>query len=237
MIRIDSVVSFTGRGGLVLTTAFWGLCAPMVGCVPPNGAPDGGGAIDSSTAEAICADVIDNDGDGMVDCDDPDCAEALECTCGNSRCDATETAANCESDCGGVCGGPLQPANAAFRACIEGACCDLINACNASDACLGCFSAQPPETCPSNTLYQAALSCMETNCPAQFCGTPFGDPINPHCNACVTQNCCTEWEACLAVGEATCVDCLNSGSCAADSVQALVDDYNACKAANCTTEC
>lgn len=31
----------------------------------------------------ICSDLIDNDGDGLIDCEDPDCALSSECTAEN----------------------------------------------------------------------------------------------------------------------------------------------------------
>lgn len=34
---------------------------------------------DEADPVEICDDAIDNDDDGMVDCDDPDCAEAAVC--------------------------------------------------------------------------------------------------------------------------------------------------------------
>jgi hypothetical protein len=50
----------------------------------------------------FCDDGEDNDGDGLVDCDDPDCVEDPACTepsCGNGSCEPPETPENCPKDC------------------------------------------------------------------------------------------------------------------------------------------
>jgi len=59
---------------------------------------------DNATA---CADLTDNDGDGAVDCADPECAPFCAIVvCGDGFCDAGEDAINCTLDCfcgDGVC--------------------------------------------------------------------------------------------------------------------------------------
>lgn len=59
-----------------------------------------------------CTDGVDNDGDGLVDCADPDCSADPSCqvsTCNNNGiCEAGENCNNC-GDCAGVTGG--RPSN------------------------------------------------------------------------------------------------------------------------------
>ncbi|MDX1779428.1 MAG: hypothetical protein R3339_11160, partial [Thermodesulfobacteriota bacterium] len=45
----------------------------------------------------ICDDSIDNDLDGAIDCNDPDCLGL----CGNGRCDPCEDCEGCPEDCAG----------------------------------------------------------------------------------------------------------------------------------------
>jgi hypothetical protein len=44
---------------------------------------------DCITSESICTDALDNDGDGLIDCADPDCTDALAC-CGTVIIEAEE---------------------------------------------------------------------------------------------------------------------------------------------------
>jgi FtsP/CotA-like multicopper oxidase with cupredoxin domain len=62
------------------------------------------------TAEAVCADGLDNDCDGALDCADADCAAAPVCAppaCdGDGTCEPGESCANCPADCASVTTGP-----------------------------------------------------------------------------------------------------------------------------------
>ncbi|MFH2008687.1 MAG: hypothetical protein ABI333_19020 [bacterium] len=73
---------------MVPFAAFVLLCGVPLAC-------EGG-----SVGESVCDDGLDNDGDGLTDCDDPDCADADACTgCGNGVVDGDE---ECDgSDFGG----------------------------------------------------------------------------------------------------------------------------------------
>lgn len=83
--------------------AFWDSeCVDASGVYPPNGVgilvnEDSGGNgqfvdVDNVSAgpipESICYNQADDDGDGLADCDDPDCAAAPACQCRNPFADA-----------------------------------------------------------------------------------------------------------------------------------------------------
>jgi hypothetical protein len=59
----------------------------------------------SEEPHEMCAIPIDNDGDGKVGCDDPDCAASCA-TCGDGICSAQENCRICAADCTctAVCG-------------------------------------------------------------------------------------------------------------------------------------
>ncbi|HHH30016.1 MAG TPA: VWA domain-containing protein [Polyangiaceae bacterium] len=62
------------RARPVLPFALLLICAGSLSACEAGGSPvDGGGGGGESTA-ALCADGVDNDLDGLTDCDDPDCA-------------------------------------------------------------------------------------------------------------------------------------------------------------------
>lgn len=58
--------------------------------------------------ETNCTDGIDNDCDGLIDCNDADCASAPACqsSCGNGTCEPGENCQNCAADCPGRQSGP-----------------------------------------------------------------------------------------------------------------------------------
>lgn len=58
-------------------------------------------------ATEICDDLVDNDCDGKIDCDDSECTNNPVCNAGtcndNGLCEVDETCSNCAGDCGGCC--------------------------------------------------------------------------------------------------------------------------------------
>ncbi len=72
------------------------LCSCAADCpaIPP-----------SETAGTDCADGVDNDCDGLIDCADANCAGDPTCTCGNSICDTGEDCTSCPGDCASVLSG------------------------------------------------------------------------------------------------------------------------------------
>ena len=54
----------------------------------------------SATSEVACADGIDNDGDGKVDCVDPDCDNAANCDAGDGTCCLAQAGRGCSDEAG-----------------------------------------------------------------------------------------------------------------------------------------
>ena len=138
------------------------LLASCVVEVPQEAADGGGGAGAGPGAEHACADGADDDGDGAVDCADPDCADADPCQPPRERCDGEadldgDGDAGCaDADC------DLAPCDAAGRVCEGGACtcpsgldheldcgdrldgdCDGLDDCEDPDCSEGCGQGRP----------------------------------------------------------------------------------------------
>ncbi len=104
----------------------------MCKCAADCGAPAA-----NETGDTDCADGIDNDCDGNIDCDDTECNAATPCNpfCGDSKCDTGENACNCSADCGAA---PLTEANCNDREdndCDGDVDCDDSD-CDGDDACV-----------------------------------------------------------------------------------------------------
>ncbi|TNF75470.1 MAG: hypothetical protein EP299_06220, partial [Acidobacteria bacterium] len=148
-------------------------CAPDPACAFCGDATCGPGedqcncVVDCGTPPAgevgFCADSLDNDCDGAVDCLDPECIPTAECTfCGNSICDAGENSCNCAGDCGAPPGSEVGMCTGGWDDDCDGDVDCADTDCSADPACIVCgdFVCSPGEdTC---------------NCPGD-CGVP---PIN-----------------------------------------------------------
>jgi hypothetical protein len=163
----------------------------------------GGGGSDPE----ICTDGVDNDGDGLTDCADPDCASHSYCTanpCDNDGvCEAGETTTNCPNDCpavvcdnDGVCDAGETTANCPND--CPAPVCDNDGTCEAGETTANC-----PNDCPAAN---ASLSCMGLN----FC-----------------YQCCGSDQTCYAA-------CDDAGTTAANSE---MDALMSCVSASCSTEC
>ncbi len=163
-----------------------------------------------------CADGIDNDGDGKVDCADADCTNQAcndnsLCTtgdiCSNGSCVGTSTL-NCDD--GNVCTtDSCSPASGCFHTNNTVSCNDGLF-CNGSDTCGG-----------------------------GICSVHAGNPCS---GGTVCNNTCNEAaDNCLTAGGTACTDdgnvctndiCNGSGSCTHPNNTASCDDGNACSAAD-----
>ncbi len=81
-----------------------GMAAPVTMATAAWGAPP------TPSSELDCADGLDDDGDGAIDCDDADCAADAACETpvgcdSDGVCEAGEDCLSCAEDCAGVTGG------------------------------------------------------------------------------------------------------------------------------------
>lgn len=138
-----------------------------------------------------CSDGMDNDCDGLSDCEDTDCSADLVCmVCGNGNCDVIETPCTCSIDCGA-------PPMTEVGACTDG----LNNDCD------GLTDCADPDCTPD-------LACM-------VCGNGVCDPIEDSCSCaadCGTPP-LTETGSCTGGLDEDCdmlIDC-DDPDCAGDS--------------------
>ena len=90
-----------------------GQPAPVCGDLACNGSETvcscSGDCGPAPTTETACGNGTDDDCDGQIDCNDPDCSAAAGCAVsgcdGDGICEAGETCSTCASDCAGVTGG------------------------------------------------------------------------------------------------------------------------------------
>lgn len=147
----------------------------------------GGGATGcgESKPEANCRDGVDNDDDGLIDCEDDDCATSFFCPevdCedgvdndGDGLVDCADDDCERETPCELTC---LEIVDCS-RSCTM----DL--GCIADCAALGCGSGQND--------FDTAASCFMSNC-SDECYT--GDVNSPECESCMYDNCSVEMQAC-----------------------------------------
>ncbi|MEK6677265.1 MAG: hypothetical protein AABZ47_16640 [Planctomycetota bacterium] len=138
----------------------------LAGDCNENGVPDVCDGF-APTEKGVCADGMDNDCDGPMDCSDADCSEDPVCTCGNANCITPETPCNCEQDCG--------PATSETGA----ACLDWIdNDCNGLVDCEDPGCATGVGCCQVDSDCNDSDACTCNRCVADSCTFPttiFGD--------------------------------------------------------------
>jgi hypothetical protein len=191
-----------------------GVCASNGACVPPN-------------TEVNCADGIDNDGDGLIDCADPDCAgqvcnDGNVCTdndtCAGTTCAGTPKA--CTTPPTGPCYG-TGSCQVGTGACVypiaTGQACDDSNPCTTGDQCAadaGC--AGTPKACntPPSACYVQQGSCSAGTCMYAVSGAAACDDSNP----CTVGDHCDLSGTCAGTGY-TCnapPTCYGGGTCLGD---------------------
>lgn len=124
-------------------------------------------------------------------------------------------------------------------AACEGAACRDRFACEvgcSGDA--GCLAACAADN-PGGEAAAAVSSCLAESCdvcavPPAICGGELSLG-SPACNACISENCCTEVDACLA--DADCKLCVESGEPSLCDMNTIYDATIACFDDNCGTPC
>ncbi|MEZ4366633.1 MAG: DUF4215 domain-containing protein [Kofleriaceae bacterium] len=141
------------RGAWVVTIGGVGVALTLLSGCPGNGA---------STPEVgfACADGLDNDDDGLVDCEEPDCALTPRCACGNGVPDIGELCDDGNTDDTDACTSLCVPArcgdgfvHAGVEACDDGNDVD-------TDACL---SSCQLASCGDGIIHDGAEACDDGN--------------------------------------------------------------------------
>lgn len=152
MVRSATLVMVCTRGGPTMKTLQ--LLVELVLCFSVAIAPGCSAPDDGDDGEVACDDGLDNDGDGLPDCEDPDCEEMTGCeaVCGNGEVDPGEAcdlgdengdSSCCASDC------QLRPAGEVCRA-GSGDDCDPDENCDGESG-----------VCPEDVLSDSSVVCRE----------------------------------------------------------------------------
>lgn len=145
----------------------------------------GGPGCGDSTPETRCGDGVDNDGDGLIDCEDGDCATTPECPevdCEDGVDNDGDGLTDCEDD-------DCERETPCELTCLEivecGRECTMDLGCIADCAALGCPSGQDD--------FDVASHCFMTSCSDECF---MGDVNSPECEDCMYANCAEEMQAC-----------------------------------------
>ncbi len=99
---------------------------------------------------------------------------------GGTTTSSSTTSSNSTSSSGGNC--DTSGIDPTCGACLDGACCPELGACQADPECLDCISNSnaDPNVCGANALYGAIDACVQASCSAECIG---GGPGTPACDA------------------------------------------------------
>ena len=153
----------------------------------------------------------------------------------------------------GICGGDLGYTSEAMNTCITDSCCASWDPCYADIDCNACLQDPEVSGCDENALLTAYNTCKDANCPTDMCESGIGyyeggtDPIFD-CNVCGDTNCCTSLVTCVGgtvpdpeqAAVDLCIECLtDSGgsTCTDEAIGTAADEFNACIASQCASEC
>jgi hypothetical protein len=175
-------------------------------------------AITLDVSHENCTDGIDNDGDGLIDCADPDCGDGAACDDGNI-CTAND---HCSS--GACVGSPTcddaNPCTAdscdsmtgqcSYAPTNEGGACDDANPCTVNDQCNN-------GTCVGSSKCDDGNPCTADSCDSMT-GLCTNDPAPLENAACDDGKFCTDHDHCASgtcIGAA--VSCDDTNPCTQDS--------------------
>jgi len=140
-------------------------------------APSADGSV-AATVETMCADTVDNDNDGMVDCADDDCAMAVAAAGACVNEDDLPRFRDLDY-------------NVEWNACI--------GQCQLDTDCLGrCFSERNGTSLECSACFAAIIPCVVGRCAAR-CPNGGG---SPDCLACIGSECVPAYKECF--GELVC---------------------------------
>ena len=206
--------------------------------------------------ESWCDDGLDDEGDGLVDCDDPDCAGQEDCPggCGDGMCGPDEYPGNCPEDCcQAACGnGQCEPECGEDTNSCPDDCCQ--EACGNGQCEPHC--GEDTNSCPDDCCQEAcgngqcephcgedSNSC-QPDCCQEACGNGWCEPqCGEDTNSC-QQDCCMEacgnWQCEPHCGEDTnscpddcCQEACGNGQCEPH----CGEDTNSCQQDCCQDSC
>lgn len=192
-------------------------CGKLVVCL--NNCPAGDGACQDA---CVAADETAGGGgltslQGLFSCYDANCEQTPECSypiCDSGFIFPDLGCAECQTD----------------------NCCTTIKDCSANMACNACLQDKTgPDVCgmagsTEDMLFQAQKNCFEVTCKLDctfsICGSNLGYNATS-CNSCLTDNCCTPFNACFA--DTTCNGCLTAPTGAGCMTNQLFTAFTSCR--------
>ena len=154
----------------------------------------------------------------------------------------TSSSAGCKyTDCVyPVCDTPATKPDQTCAECLgtKGTCCGDYTACVNDQTCVDCYNDPTIAGCDTNALYQAVATCEGTtcgeSCTFDICGSGLGYSI-ASCNYCLTQQCCTQFDACQ--GDAACTACLGAPTGAGCDTNTAFIAFTQCRDVTCKAGC
>jgi hypothetical protein len=141
-----------------------------------------------------------------------------------------------------ICTSGQATADEKCAACVGGdaGCCKAVTDCAADATCTGCTATPTGTGCDTNTLFQALNTCFDTTCGpkcvSSICGSQLGYTGSNSCNYCLTQQCCTPFDACQ--NDTTCKACLmGTGDKTACASNTLFKAFTDCRDTPGATTC
>lgn len=170
---------------LTVTVDNAGPCLCPADCSTPDAAEVPG---------ATCDDGLDNDCDGWLDCDDPDCASDASCAVtacnGNGVCDAGEDCNTCPDECvtgtGPSCGnGICEAGDGEDCVTCPSDCAGRQGGKPAKRFCCGSGGGTNPVGCSDPRCTEQGLACLEKPAATSCCGDGVCSGMETSCNCAI----------------------------------------------------